>query len=64
MSLALLPAVGTLLSIGLPCSALVRGVLPSLIVFNFVVFGCCLFSEGRMSRSVSRGKGGWRDLGK
>lgn len=52
------------LFIGLPCSALVWRVLPSLIVFNFVVFGCCIFSEGRMKRSVSRGKGGWKDLGK
>lgn len=31
--------------VGLPCSASMLGILPSLIVFYFVRFGCCLLKS-------------------
>lgn len=54
VSLTVLPALATFSPIGLLCSALMGGLLPWLIVFYFIVFGCCLL-EGC---SFLKGNGG------
>lgn len=52
-SLFLLPALGTLF-LGLPCPASVCGLMSSLIVFCFVVFGNCLLESCSLLQGTGR----------